>query len=388
MTEPFQDADPYPCGHVLVVDDELANRELLSHLLQARGHGVTEAVDGGDALQKAAAALPDVVLLDVMMPGIDGFEVCRRLKRDTHTAAVPVLMVTSLHDRLERLRGIEAGANDYLTKPIDNEDVLLRVRNAIHAKRLHDRVQAELAHVKELELLRDNLTHMMVHDMRSPLMGASGAYEMILMDKDRLSQEQLKFVAMGQNSCRELIEMVNSILDVSRMEAGQMPLNRVPCNLRDIAQAAAKSVAVLAQEKTLPLCVSGDPVSSTVDRDIMRRVFANLLHNAIKFSAVGGSIAVQVSSTGETVRATVTDQGCGIPADFHQRIFEKFGQVEAHREGQKHSTGLGLTFCKLAVEAHGGQIGVDSESGKGSTFWFTVPVGECGSTQPLVTPHS
>jgi signal transduction histidine kinase len=378
MAEPIQSDAQGLSGHVLVVDDTPANRELLSDLLQAQGHRVTEAADGDDALRKAAADPPDVVLLDVMMPGTSGFEVCRRLKHDPLTAPIPVLMITSLHERAERLRGIEAGANDYLTKPIDKADVLLRVRNAILTKRLHARVQEDLARVKELETLRDNLTHMIVHDMRSPLTVAAGAYEIMLTERDRLSQTQLEFAALGQNSCRELIEMVSSLLDVSRMEAGQMPLNRDPCDLRDIARKATQSVVVLAREKKLTMQVSGDPSRASVDRDIMHRVLVNLLGNAIKFSPKDGTIEVDVSCAGETVRVTVNDQGHGIPSEFHQRIFDKFGQVQSRKQDKKLSTGLGLTFCKLAVEAHGGHIGVESQQGKGSTFWITIPIGECG----------
>ncbi|MBM3883117.1 MAG: response regulator [Verrucomicrobia bacterium] len=366
-------AEAVPKGRILVVDDEAHNRELLEAILEGQGYEVVCVDNGATALEKAATATPHVILLDVMMPGMDGFEVCRRLKQDRATAAIPVLMITALTERPQRLKGIDTGANDFLSKPIDREDVALRVRNAVYTKRLYDQVQAELERITKLETLRDNLTHMIVHDMRSPLTGVDGAYEIILMEKDRLSQTQQEFVAMGRNSCRELIEMVSSLLDVSRMEAGQMPLNRLPCDIRDIARGAAESVAVLAQGKTLTVSVTGDSVSSAVDRDIMQRVFVNLLGNAIKFSPSGSEIAVRTSQENDLVRVAVSDSGPGIAPEYQARIFEKFGQVESRKAHTKYSTGLGLTFCKLAVEAHGGRIGVDSAEGKGSTFWIELP---------------
>jgi len=195
------------------------------------------------------------------------------------------------------------------------------------------------------------------------------------MEKDLFSPDQRQVAATGRNSCHVLSEMVSSLLDVSRMEAGQMPLNRVLCDIRDIAQKAAESVAVLAQENALTIRVTGDSAGGVVDRDITHRIFVNLLGNAIKFSPQGGAIGIEISSTGETVRVTVTDQGPGIPPEYHQRIFEKFGQVKLCEENKKYSTGLGLTFCKLAVEAHGGRIGLESRVGQGSTFWFTLPAG-------------
>ncbi len=214
---------------------------------------------------------------------------------------------------------------------------------------------------------------MIVHDMRSPLTVISGSYEIILIEEDRLSPTQQKFIALGQSSCRELIAMASSLLDVSRLESGQMPLNRTPSNLREVAQEAAESVTVMAQHKQLTIHVASDAFDVTVDHDIIRRVFVNLLGNAIKFSPEDGAIEIAIASDGESARATVTDHGPGIPQEYHEKIFEKFGQVDPRKEGKMCSWGLGLTFCKLAVEAHGGRIGIESEVGKGSKFWFTLP---------------
>lgn len=363
-----------PCGagvsgRVLVADDMDENRRMLRDILEAQGHRVLLAEDGQQALEKALTDRPDVVLLDVMMPGMDGYEVCRQLRKDPRTAHIPVLMVTSLKDRADRLMGIRAGTNDFLTKPIDAEEIRLRVKNAVLTKQLYDKVQDNYARLRELEDLRDKLTHMIVHDLRSPLMAMSGSFEIILTEPERLSPDQVRFCRMGRDACLEQIEMVTSLLDISRMEARQMPLNRIPCDIRKIAEVAVESVAALATEKDLTLSVTGDSPSIHADRDMTHRIFGNLLGNAIKFSPKGGTIGVALSHNGEALQVRVTDQGKGIPPEYHQRVFEKFGQVES----RKYSSGLGLTFCKLAVEAHGGQIGLESEVGKGSTFWFTLP---------------
>ncbi len=360
-------------GRILVADDEDRNRRLFRDILEAEGHEVTMAVDGADAVEQAFARPPDAVLLDVMMPKMDGFEACRRLRQDARTAHLAILMVTALQGRADRLKGIQAGASDFLTKPVDIEEVRLRVANAVLVKHLYDKVQDDYVRLKELESLRDNLTHMVVHDMRSPLMSVSGSYEIVLMDADRLSAEQKEFVAIGQHACRELIDMVSSLLDISRLEAGQMPFDRTPCDVREIARTAAAAVAVQAREKTLTIHVDGEPAGVVADRDVLHRIVVNLLGNAIKFSPEGGSVGVCIASAGNAVRVTVSDQGCGIPPEDHQRIFEKFGQVASNQPRRKASTGLGLTFCKLAVEAHGGAVGVESAVGEGSTFWFTLP---------------
>ena len=370
-------------GRILVADDEKPNRRLIGNILAAQGHEVFMADDGQQALDKAFALLPDVVLLDVGMPNLDGFEVCRRLKADLRTAPIPILIVTALRDRADRLTGMQAGANDFLTKPIDAEEIRLRVKNAVQTKHLYDRVREDLAKLREMETLQENLTHMIVHDLRSPLTVISGTYDVIFREKDRLSPTQFELFTLGRECCVELIEMVRSLLDISRMEVGQMPISRTPCDLREIARDAADAVAVLAREKKLILAVGGDSASGLMDRDLIFRVLVNLLGNAIKFSPEGETIAVQVSSTEQAVRVAVKDQGRGIPAEYHGKIFEKFGQVDPYQQQEirKHSSGLGLAFCKLAVEAHGGRIGVESEVGQGSTFWFTIPAGEVASPQ-------
>lgn len=360
---------------IMVVDDTPENLDLLREMLQNKGYRVQAFPRGSMAIKAAQIRPPDLILLDVMMPEMNGFEVSERLKADDTLRDIPVLFISALTDTADKVNAFAAGGVDYVTKPFQIEEVYARVKAHLELRRQRRELREAYNKLSELETLRNNLTHMVVHDMRSPLMVVDGSYEVIMMEKDRLSPRQQMFVTMGRNSCCELIEMVSSLLDVSRMEAGQMPLNRMSIDVLEIAGSAVGSVAVLAEAKALTVCVTGHPAVSAVDRDVLHRVFVNLLGNAIKFSPNGRIIKVDVESAGDRVRASVTDQGNGIPQEYHQRIFDKFGQVESRKEGLKHSSGLGLTFCKLAVEAHGGRIGVESEVGRGSTFWLTLPKG-------------
>ena len=360
-------------GCVLVVDDEEKGRELLRDLLELQGHQVTEAEDGEQALQKVGESPPDVVLLDVMMPGLDGFDVCRRLKGDPKTAPIPVLLVTALRDRRDRLKGIESGANDFLTKPIDSQDVILRVRNAVYTKHLFDQVQENYERLQELEALRDNLTHMIVHDMRSPLTGMMGFLQLLQMSaKAKLDETEMEDLERALGTTRSLAEMINGLLDVSRLESGEMPLDRSSCDLSTLASEAIESLGALVGQSHVGFKAPPEPVSASCDPDVIRRVIANLVGNAVKFTPQDGEVQVPVERIGAQARVAVADTGRGIPPEYHEKIFEKFGQVEARQQNRKYSTGLGLTFCKLAVEAHGGEIGVESEVGQGSTFWFVL----------------
>ena len=363
-------------AHILVVDDQEANRLLLRDVLEPEGHRVTEAASGVAALQIVGELKPDVVLLDVTMPGVDGLEVCRRLKADPGTAAIPVLLVTALSHREHRLRGIEAGANDYIAKPIDRAELVLRVRNALHMHRLHSEVAEQYRRLQELERLRDGLVHMLVHDLRTPLAGIRTYLELLKEDAQTMSNqaEFAHLIAEANVVAFRMTEMVSDLLDVSRLEEGAMPLERSDADLAALAAEAVALVGARAiRDTNVQLAAPPYGVRVVCDAGVIRRVIANLVSNAVDFSKNGDAVEVLVEAGPAGPRVAVVDRGYGIPPEYHEKIFEKFGQVEASRQRVKHSSGLGLTFCKLAVEAHGGHIGVDSTVGSGSTFWFDLP---------------
>lgn len=359
-------------GKVLIVDDDSYVCATMEALLKNEGHQLIFASSGAEGQAKALSERPDVILLDVMMPEMDGYEVCRRLKADPSTAAIPVLLVTALTERKERLKGIEAGANDYLTKPIDVQDLRLRVRNAIYTRKLYDQLQQSFEQLKELEALRDNLTHMIVHDMRSSLGSVLGFAQLLKASaKNKLDEREANFLNKVERNTNLLLDMVISLLDVSRLEAGQMPLRMNPCNVYDLARAAIQPLEALLGSRQIEVEPLDVPATVVCDIDLCRRVVANLVSNAIKYTNDDGKIQVRFERLPQAVKVMVVDNGPGIPREQHKKIFEKFSQ--ARTEQRSLGVGLGLAFCKLAVEAHGGSIGVQSDVGKGSTFWFLLP---------------
>ncbi|HTS87178.1 MAG TPA: response regulator [Gemmatimonadales bacterium] len=369
-------------GGVLVVDDEPSNRELLRGLLEPHGYLVTEARDGLEALTVAAAAPPDVILLDVMMPALDGFEVCRRLKQDPRTIPVPVLIVSSLTARSERLEGIRAGASDFVTKPIDGADLLLRVRNAVAGKRLYDRMQEQYVRLRELETLRDSLVHMLVHDVRSPL-GAIGSYLHLLGLEAVSAQapEILEIVAAMKRLVRRMNDMVAMVLDVSRMDSERMPVETSPENVREVIAAAVETLSPELVPR-IRIDAPAELLSVRLDRPLIERVLINLMGNALKFSPASTPVVVTVGPDPTGIRILVEDQGPGIPEQDQERVFEKFGQAQS---GQRtRGFGLGLTFCRMAVEAHGGTIGVTSAPGSGATFWIVLPAPQANPSEAVV----
>ena len=356
---------------VLVVDDEPRNVTLLQDLLEARGYTVWTAADGEEGLALARDRVPDVVLLDVMMPRLNGFDVCRKLKAEQKTAMIPVLLVTALDARQDRIAGIDAGANDFITKPVDAADLILRVRNAATTRRLHDRVATQLRQLQELEAARDTLTHMIVHDLRSPLTGLQGYLDLLRLVVDG-NAEALEYASAAQLIASRLTEMISQVLDVSRMESGQMPLSLKETNLVALLQEAVASLGPPPLGITVAYETPELPVTLMCDPDIISRVLVNLVGNAFKFTPREGRVIVGLAGEADRVRITVTDNGPGIPAEFRGRVFDKFGQAPLGQNSSTRSSGIGLTFCKLAVEAHGGRIGLESAEGGGARFWVEV----------------
>jgi signal transduction histidine kinase len=374
-------------ARILVVDDNETNRDLLSRRLERQGYAVMLAESGDSALEKIAKAPPDLILLDIMMPGLNGYEVLEQLKKHQTWRHIPVIMISALDELGSVVRCIEMGADDYLAKPFNPVLLRARVRASLEKKRLRDQevllyhqLQANFARLQELEQLRDSLTHMVVHDLRTPLTSIITGLQTMQMvgDLEQIHEELLEMALSGGET---LLRMINDLLDISKMEAGQLKLEMMEIDAQRVGQTSLQQVSMLAQNKGVELksASAAQLPALRADEDKLMRTLTNLLGNAIKFTPSGGTVALLIGPQRETDKVTgvwfaVTDTGEGIPREAFGRIFEKFGQVENRREGHKMSTGLGLTFCKMAVEAHGGRIWVESEPGQGSKFQFVIPV--------------
>ena len=357
---------------VMVVDDSPDNLTVLEKMLREQGYRVVAFPRGDLALKAAARKPPDLILLDIMMPGMDGFAVCERLKADATLKEIPVLFISGLSETRDKIAAFSAGGVDYVTKPFQPEEVCVRVETHLTLRRQRQDLQNAYDRLRELESQRDNLVHMIVHDMRSPLTVIAGNLELAQMSA--LPDDAAHCLADALSATMALVEMVGSILDVSKMEAGQMTLKLSAVDMRDLLSKTLQSVDPIKGQRTLALKAPEKMAAFPCDAHLIERVVQNLIHNALKFTdEKEGAVTVGVAVAEDTVRVTVSDNGPGISEAYREKIFDKFWQAPAGKQGQKRSTGLGLAFCKLAVEAHGGEIGVESREGKGSDFWFTLP---------------
>jgi two-component system, sensor histidine kinase and response regulator len=369
---------------ILVADDIPANVELLLDQLHSLGYDTITAIDGPSAVAAAFEQNPDLCILDVSMPagdlGVDdrstGFEVCRRIKRDPRTSRIPVIFVTALNDTSDRVRGIEAGGDDFLTKPHNRLVLGARVRSLLKLKAATDALEDSLRKLRELEKVRDDLMKMIVHDLKTPLTSVLATLEM-LADGDfgAVTTPQKAAIGDAETKSEDLLALIDDILEVARIEETNISLALTP-----IAPGAL--LAELVHEwghrfqqdgTTASVSVADDAPVFSGDKGLIKRVFSNLIQNAVTHSSHAVHLELSARRARQGVLFTVMDNGPGIPPEYHDLIFRKFGQVEMPRSPRTRSSGLGLTFCKLVVERHGGRIWVKSTEGKGSSFYIELP---------------
>ncbi len=374
---------PTPQADVLIVDDTPANLQVLAGMLRDCGFKVRLVPSGKLALRAAQTSLPDLILLDIMMPDMDGYEVCRLMKQMPELSQIPVIFISALNDTAEKVKALATGGVDYITKPFQFEGVQARVETHLRLRRYqlelaaqHRHLQESYDRLRELEGLRDSLTQMIVHDLRTPLTSLLTGLQTLeaVAELDETGLEMLQVALQGGGM---LLSMINDLLDIGKMEDGSLQLDPSEVDVSALVERCLQQVKHLAQDKGLQLGATiGDGVPPLLaDEEKLRRALVNLLGNAIKFTSEGAvALCVAPDEAANAVRFCVTDTGEGIPQEAFDRIFEKFGQVESRKAGRKMSTGLGLTFCKMVVEAHGGRIWVESELGKGSAFRLTVPL--------------
>jgi signal transduction histidine kinase len=357
---------------ILVVDDTPANLHMLAEMLRRRGYRARPVPNGRLALQAAKADPPDLILLDINMPGMDGYEVCRELKKDEVLAEIPVIFISAYGETVDKIRAFHAGGIDYVTKPFQVEEIEARVAVHLQLRRQQREMEAMLARQRELEDMRDSMVHMIVHDLRAPLTAVFNYLDLVReQEAGFISPESMQNLDLAMKAARWMVQMVSGLLDASKIESGQMRLHLIECDVGHVISEAIDAIRSLADEKN----VLFHPVHmrAVIDHDAIARVIQNLVSNAVKLTPPGGEVHVWVRNIDEILRVEVTDNGPGIAAEHHPKIFEKFGQLDSNVRQSIPSTGLGLYFCKLAIEAHRGHIGVDSEVGKGSTFWFELP---------------
>jgi signal transduction histidine kinase len=347
---------------ILVVDDNEQNRALARATLEDENYRVVLAASGAEALTLAQLDPPDCVLLDVRMPGMTGFDVCRKLRELPQGADVPVVFLTALRDVDTFDEALRAGGDDFLTKPVRPTELVLRIQAALRLRRLNasNREYYELARRQRDDLMRltlqkERLMAFVVHDLKNPVSSIDLWAQVLLRDKE-LPARLREPAATIRDEVRALMRLIMNLLDISKGEEGQLTPKLAPTELRELVGGVAELMTVRARARNLTLEVRVGAERVNADAELTGRVLENLVDNALKHAPEGSSIMLTARQVGNEVELRVADRGEGVPADLRESIFDRYVQVESGKGVSRAGRGLGLSFCRLAVEAQGGSI--------------------------------
>ncbi len=360
---------------ILAVDDSPDNLFLVQAILEEKGYQVSFAENGRTALAQIEQSPPDLILLDVMMPGMDGYEVTRRVRRNQRRLGfIPILLITA-HQQSSVVEGLDAGADDFIRKPLlDMDELLARVRSLLRLKHSIDEQQ-------RLSQQREDFVSRLTHDLRTPLVASDRTLNLLLDEAlGPVTPEMHEIMAAMVQSNKNLLQMVNTLLEVYRHDAGSKALTFSPVNLPELVQEVLQELMPLAQAQNLTLQMLSDADTAQLivlgDRLELRRVLTNLIGNALKFTDAG-SVTLRVAPRAPTADeprrllcVTVEDTGAGISPDDQITLFERFRQGNHKRAG----SGLGLYLSHRIIEAHQGRLEVKSELGQGSCFTICLPM--------------
>ena len=367
---------------ILVIDDNAENRALAQATLEDEGYRAVLASGGEEGLRAFDSARPDCVLLDVRMPGLDGFAVCSRIRALPGGADVPIVFLTALRDLDTFDHAQASGGDDFLTKPIRPSELALRINAALKLRRMsselretYDVVRRQRDDLMRLQLQKERLTSFVVHDLKNPVNGMD-LHAQVLQREKGLSERARRSADSIRGEARALLRLVLNLLDISKSEEGRLlvrpaavPLPALLADVVDAHRVEAEAAEVRLEQRT-------DVAQIIADPDLFRRVIENLLDNAIRHAPAGSVVRIEASGRDGSVEVRVADHGSGIAPELRERVFDRFVQVESRGgAASRAGRGLGLAFCKLAVEAHGGSIWIE-DGAPGAVFCVRLPDGQ------------
>ncbi|GAB5558416.1 MAG: response regulator [Synoicihabitans sp.] len=356
-------------GIVLIVDDVEKNLQVVGELLTNQRYEVMFAASGQAALDRVAARKPDLILLDIMMPEMDGIEVCRRLQLDPSNQNIPIIFLTAANDDETAVKGLTEGAVDYITKPFNTAELLARVSTHVALKQSRDEARRVIRE-------KNDLMSAVAHDLKNPLASIRIAARSLQSDLD--GDPKSEMAAIISDSCEELLSLIEERLTKNAREAALMQLNVDAIDLREILTAVVQQNRPLAHEKkiTLELALSGnDPIKALADYHAAAQIFDNLVSNALKFSPTGKSVVIELggAESPEFVAIKVRDHGPGVSAEDRDKLFQPYQRLSAQPTAGESSTGLGLSITQDLVKRQGGRIGVEDTYEGGATFIVELP---------------
>ena len=362
---------------ILIVDDDVDARELLRIYLQDAGYETIEAQNGEQAVELAASAQPDLVLMDAMLPRMNGFEAARQIKQQSSGEFLPIIMATALRDQSSKLLGYRVGADDFLSHPVDRIELGVRVAALLALRERHQSLTKRNEELAELQRFRDEMSSTVVHDLKNPLAvilaNLAYAIEELRQAGQVVDPDVPQALVESQEAGRRLLRLLTNLADTARIESNRLealaqatPVGRILMQI-----AAQRRVISSTREIKIEVRVPVE-VEATIDVDLVTRAIENVVDNALRYTPTGGTIALIATRVGEEVELAIGNDGPPIPVEARHAIFEKYGQ--AGRHSGRMNLGLGLYFCRLAAEAHGGTLELRQTPELPTLFVFRLPL--------------
>jgi len=360
-------------ARVLVVDDDPLARRSLRAMLERSCYQVETATNGPEALQLLSSFRPELILLDIQMPDMDGLEVCRRIRAMSNSDLLPIIFLTADERPDIHTLAFQAKGDDFLRKPVLSAELVVRIRSLMRLKRLQAEILAERDALLDLQKQREQLFEFIVHDLKNPLSAIQMGLDLLSEEGDQSPGSEIQLRRLRETA-NYMGRMIQNILDIGRAEQVGLELRKSRIPLNTWIPQLLKEVEAQAQARNHDL-TWGCPADLEVeaDQEFLRRLLLNLLDNALKYSPRGSRTRVEALPAGNGVRLEVRDQGHGIPENMREQIFMKFVRLEKAGANSRSSSGLGLAFCQLVAEAHAGRIWVEANTPKGSAFMLEIP---------------
>ena len=361
---------------ILIVDDIPSNIQILAEAMR-KDYQIIFATKGEEALKIAKADQPPyLILLDIMLPDIDGYTVCRHLKNENKTRDIPIIFITAKSEETDETKGFEYGGVDYIIKPFSIPIVKARVQTHLELKKRRDMLKEMEDRLEQLNQTKNKFLGIAAHDLRSPLGSVRGFSRLLIEELDgQLSSDQQEFLDIISQQSKHMLALVDDLLDVAVIESGKLDLRIRKDSVIEMVEKRIRLFQHKINKKGIDITTHFDNIPIIAfDRTRIAQVMDNLLSNAVKFSPESGKIIVQVLKLEDRIRIDVIDEGPGIPLEHQPHIFGAFQKFRKKHAGSEKSTGLGLSIVKRIVEAHDGNIRVLSEPGKGTTMSFTLPI--------------
>ena len=360
---------------ILAVDDIATNIMLLKAVLSRAKYKIVTASGGFEALEKVAEVNPDLILLDIMMPDLDGYEVLKRLKADPAHEDIPVIFLTALHNPEDIVKGFKFGASDYISKPFNHEELITRVAHHIYLAAAQRTILQQRDELQATVEARDKMYSVIAHDLRSPIGTLKMVFNMLSINltADQIGEDSFEMISMGNNITESTFMLLDNLLKWTKSQIGRMNTVFQEVDISEVVLFASKMSDVVAQVKNIEVEYEiPGPITVSCDVDMVKTIMRNLMSNAIKYSQEGGKIVVAVSETPTHAAISVRDNGIGIKEEDIPKLLNPEPHYTTYGTKNEEGSGLGLQLVQDLTHRNGGSLTIESKEGEGSTFTFTI----------------